>query len=146
MYKVYKLNNFKWDFLSKIAVSPLVGLWVEITPDEERLFRLRSAPLWGCELKYVLCLNTRRFGLRSAPLWGCELKYCLLGDLIVSLLSAPLWGCELKYRYYQGTSEQISQPPCGAVSWNKQINCRRRIWTAVSPLVGLWVEIFKIKK
>ena len=35
-----------------LSVSLFVRLWVEITPDEEKLFRLRSASSWGCELKY----------------------------------------------------------------------------------------------
>ena len=102
-------------------------------------------------------------GIRSASLWGCELKYIIHKSILPVMLSASLWGCELKYFQSPGIRIFYRQPPCEAVSWNN--NCCPGICIAsksaslwgcelkflawggnfgnwgVSLLVRLWVEI-----
>ena len=81
--------------------------------------------------------------VKSASLWGCELKYSepqhyqqqrqvsLLVRLWVEMLcgvswlpshqrSASLWGCELKWNNQLWSLSETGQPPCEAVSWNDQ--------------------------
>ena len=79
---------------------------------------MKSASLWGCELKYLIFLSFR-FNHSSASLWGCELKcaWCIFRTIrcIVSLL-VRLWvEIILLVCFYPN---KTSQPPCEAVSWN----------------------------
>ena len=78
---------------------------------------LRSASLWGCELKYER-RKQKEWKTWSASLWGCELKslYQMYNWIINP--SASLWGCELKYFKLRKQVITFSQPPCEAVSWN----------------------------
>ena len=127
-------------FLSEIAVSLLVRLWVEIASFICCSRTLWSASLWGCELKYRICCLFWRHVFVSllVRLW-VEMTIALASDSVipVSLLvrlwveisvsiltlsstwSASLWGCELKYR--KGICKHLLH---------------------VSLLVRLWVEIF----
>ena len=107
-------------FLSEIAVSLLVRLWVEIFKAEKKNCDNRSASLWGCELKYALgIINPNREP--SASLWGCELKFDNRQNEIGWSKSASLWGCELKYLLQGGAYCLYDrQPPCEAVSWNME--------------------------
>ena len=76
----------------------------------------------------------------SASLWGCELKCKLTWFWCIRRWSASLWGCELKYCFIRIFKRITSQPPCEAVSWNKEpISEVYKI--EVSLLVRLWVEI-----
>ena len=36
-------------------VTPLVGVWIEITYVREILLSVKSLPLWECGLKYLIC-------------------------------------------------------------------------------------------
>ena len=104
---------------------------------------LRSASLWGCELKYER-RKQKEWKTWSASLWGCELKslYQMYNWIINP--SASLWGCELKYFKLRKQVITFSQPPCEAVSWNILNHpCRGRA-LRVSLLVRLWVEILSV--
>ena len=149
-------------FLSEIAVSLLVRLWVEMPWPLIPVRPYPSASLWGCELKCVPVLSTVPSTM-SASLWGCELKCpypktagilryrqppceAVSWNIIRSeytwddCTSASLWGCELKYRTVKGGEQIDRQPPCEAVSWNASSNSDCII-CCVSLLVRLWVEI-----
>ena len=83
---------------------------------------IKSASLWGCELKYYF---VERFFLcfRSASLWGCELK-CSQGGkfcvrIFVSLL-VRLWVEIILFCLCNICGQR--QPPCEAVSWNWTVN------------------------
>ena len=91
-----EMKTFNW-CCKVCSVSLLVRLWVEIPGT-----------------------MTRWFGVKSASLWGCELKWKLLTDAVRSVPSASLWGCELKCWSGCFSSFISRQPPCEAVSWNDQ--------------------------
>ena len=103
---------------------------------------VRSASLWGCELKYVgyIC---RCLINRSASLWGCELKSLSDSKKIVLNPSASLWGCELKCvrTLFFANSYMVSLL---VRLWVEILNCNAFIYAPfVSLLVRLWVEIYK---
>ena len=54
-------------------------------------------------------------GCQSAPLRGCELKWLLLGAVVSERVSAPLRGCELKWKEPDGKMDDSGQPPCGKI-------------------------------
>ena len=125
-------------FLSEIAVSLLVRLWVEmIMQFREDLFG-RSASLWGCELK----LSTKQYKKIVHGQPPCEavswntfkqarallnnvsllvrlwVEIVSVGTMIPRAGSASLWGCELKCCRDINCKQCLCQPPCEAVSWN----------------------------
>ena len=128
-------------FLSEIAVSLLVRLWVEISSIISDASSTPCQP--PCE---AVSWNTRISGQAErlndvsllVRLWvEIFLVSIPFSFLIVSLLvrlwvemhrtdiaaedgrSASLWGCELKLKYDQRFSDVCTgQPPCEAVSWN----------------------------
>ena len=89
---LFYVNRF-----SRIPVSLLVRLWVEMKKKGDRSYQISS----------------------SASLWGCELKCKGLYQRINGIRSASLWGCELKYFYCSMYKIKDRQPPCEAVSWNR---------------------------
>ena len=127
-------------FLSEIAVSLLVRLWVEI-PYLHLHYHLsdRQPP---CE---AVSWNSRDIARTSKTSCQppCEAVSWNTSKMNVThkkLSSASLWGCELKYGGQVFQRHRTCQPPCEAVSWNiNRRNCR--LWDMVSLLVRLWVEI-----
>ena len=121
-------------------VSLPVRLWVEIIRIFSSFGVRMSASLWGCELKYGICLIFQLF-FRQPP---CEaVSWNIVSALITffRILSASLWGCELKYHMsYVVTQTESRQPPCEAVSWN-MLEYVTEEGTTVSLPVRLWVEI-----
>ena len=112
-------------FLSEIAVSLLVRLWVEMYHANGNSSSIPSASLWGCELKY----NYLKTGTLS---FTVSLLVRLWVEMLSSIQNSPfkasasLWGCELKYSCLSEKHLQYGQPPCEAVSWNNM--------TGVNPL------------
>ena len=104
-------------YLQHHSVSLLVRLWVEITVDYlsplsavvSLLVRLWVEIIWKKRYERLM---------KSASLWGCELKYIIWFPWRSLERSASLWGCELKCRIDSITIYTRSQPPCEAVSWN----------------------------
>ena len=102
--------------------------------------RIRSASLWGCELK---CSRSRLHILHySQP--PCEAVswneyYC--AELLKNNGSASLWGCELKYVVYRTASDKERS----ASLWGCELKCGTVdclfYRKSVSLLVRLWVEI-----
>ena len=121
-------------------VTPLVGVWIEITITKVPQQEMRSLPLWECGLKLTRSLaSTGRIAV--TPLVGVwieitdtgvrPLLYCvtpLVGvwieiippiALLIIPTSLPLWECGLKF--FQNGNVSPSE--------------------AVTPLVGVWIEI-----
>ena len=106
-------------FLSEIAVSLLVRLWVEIHKERKPESRRYCQP--PCE----------------AVSWNATVS-----ALIACWMpSASLWGCELKYNNILKLYQRHRQPPCEAVSWNSFVLSISSASAFVSLLVRLWVEI-----
>ena len=127
-------------FLSEIAVSLLVRLWVEMSTTDAHKTNIWSASLWGCELKYqvswilrqmcivsllvrlwveiLLHLHIRRLTLRQPPCEAVSWNEFRCSYLQTNMSSASLWGCELKYLWQKESDSHKGQPPCEAVSWN----------------------------
>ena len=59
--------------LVNIAVTPFVGVWIEIVPIEQQLSHSMSLPSWECGLKFH-CRFYRFLSLGSLPSWECGLK------------------------------------------------------------------------
>ena len=78
-------------------VTPLVGVWIEITITNAKIADATSLPLWECGLK------SRGHKKTFRRTW-----------------SLPLWECGLKY--HLNSTEQQKE--------------------GVTPLVGVWIEIY----
>ena len=60
--------------LVNIAVTPFVGVWIEIYLENWIARKVKSLPSWECGLKY--CENSIDRGSgRSLPSWECGLKF-----------------------------------------------------------------------
>ena len=56
------------------AVTPCMGVWIEISPSETLKSAIESLPVWECGLKlYREYLINLSWG--SLPVWECGLKY-----------------------------------------------------------------------
>ncbi len=102
------------------VVTPLVGVWIEITTSPFISSGVRSLPSWECGLKFYVLRGFNRICKGSLPSWECGLKFC---KLVVSLSvsgSLPSWECGLKYHGIGYVDSVV----------------------VVTPLVGVWIEIF----
>ena len=130
-------------FGDAMSVSLLVRLWVEIsTYGATGASAIRQPPCEAVSWNVIAGIVGPE-DVKSASLWGCELKYSepqhyqqqrqvsLLVRLWVEMLcgvswlpshqrSASLWGCELKWNNQLWSLSETGQPPCEAVSWNDQ--------------------------
>ena len=70
-----KLEREIADRFSNFAVTPCVGVWIEIS--------------------YIEAINNGYYP--SLPAWECGLKYCIKSVLSISIMSLPAWECGLKY-------------------------------------------------
>ena len=127
-------------FLSEIAVSLLVRLWVEMSFVRSHPGVYRRQP--PCE-----AVSWNSNGDKVQTSGGVSLLVRLWVEIILgsklesAKRSASLWGCELKCMDIVEHYCVIGQPPCEAVSWNAE--CNRDIKTYfVSLLVRLWVEMY----
>ena len=99
-------------------VSLLVRLWVEILRGATKMELDKVSLLVRLWVEIIWKKRYERL-MKSASLWGCELKYhpfrVYMGRLYVSLL-VRLW-VEINIHT---TLERLPlcQPPCEAVSWN----------------------------
>ena len=59
--------------LVNIAVTPFVGVWIEIFRDYRKLSSNLSLPSWECGLKLKVALSNMGC-LESLPSWECGLK------------------------------------------------------------------------
>ena len=59
--------------LVNIAVTPFVGVWIEMTIQLHNLQPEASLPSWECGLKYYLRIKMVR-NFMSLPSWECGLK------------------------------------------------------------------------
>ena len=107
------------NFFRKNIVSLLVRLWVEIPLFLLLFFSFSGQP--PCEAVSWNDSVMRGFEshMRSASLWGCELKWLSIISThpmnLVSLL-VRLW---VEISRGKSISQSVSsQPPCEAVSWN----------------------------
>ena len=122
-------------FLSEIAVSLLVRLWVEIMPGQGGWTACAVSllvRLW-VEMLHVL---RRDFQLPSASLWGCELKCFLrMGKQRLGQCQPPCEAVSWNTITGSKTMPTVGQPPCEAVSWNgieipedKQADVSASLW------------------
>ena len=136
-WNIYHISGFS-GFGSSAS---LWGCELKCRTGEKSLERLWSASLWGCELKWdyifscvfwqgqppceavswnwiqVMCWHAFLVSL-LVRLW---VEMSISFNLMSILLSASLWGCELKCKEEALESIDAGQPPCEAVSWNKNI-------------------------
>ena len=122
-----------------VFVSLLVRLWVEIFQKVRLPFHIRSASLWGCELKCWLLRNCRILSGQppcEAVSWNIKWDFEKADIPGQPPCEAVSWNILLFPVIYR----DLSQPPCEAVSWNKKYEYERDK-DGVSLLVRLWVEI-----
>ena len=90
----------------------------------------------------VACGNKYSDALRSASLWGCELKYRKNESEVMKRMSASLWGCELKCSIYFVLTYYHSSASLWGCELKCSPKCKNAIRELVSLLVRLWVEIY----
>ena len=79
------------------CVTPFVGVWIEIFFKEYSFFNeFASLPSWECGLKYR-CSFEFVGDKSSLPSWECGLKYLESYLKDVYEPSLPSWECGLKY-------------------------------------------------
>ena len=101
---------------------------------------LSSAPLWGCELKYHIQIGKPT--INCQPPCGAVSWNVHSGSRAWWFPGQPPCGAVSWNSLKNYWSIPLScQPPCGAVSWNTNFHELNLDWI-VSPLVGLWVEIY----
>ena len=109
-----------WHCHGSERVTPLAGVWIEITAPGERTRREKSLPLRECGLKYRSRWKLR-IGCIVTPLAGVWIEIASVGILSIDCPSLPLRECGLKY--------------------GRLIVLTAR--TLVTPLAGVWIEIGK---
>ena len=105
-----------------LAVTPFVGVWIEMTISFGIcVISKQSLPSWECGLKYVKRAFFKRKG-KVTPFVGVwiEISFCRIAWVIC--WSLPSWECGLKY-----SKRRISSSPQN-----------------VTPFVGVWIEIFNV--
>ena len=105
-------------FLSEIAVSLLVRLWVEMMMNQSKENQSGSASLWGCELKWSQRFLRLQLIIVSllVRLWVeiTDKGVAMRRDTCQPPCEAVSWNSLQELRRYSGSR----QPPCEAVSWN----------------------------
>ena len=104
-------------------VTPLVGVWIEITI------------ISNCSIDAV-----------SLPLWECGLKYFVMQNIIAEKLVTPLVGVWIEIMSKSKKRQQSQVTPLVGVwieisYWTFEI-----IMYSVTPLVGVWIEILQVKR
>ena len=99
-------------------VTPLVGVWIEMSELKIDENKVTSLPLWECGLKWLYQAYVVPL-LPSLPLWECGLKFKHPPWICNPLWSLPLWECGLK----------------------SLIAPSSKLTFLVTPLVGVWIEI-----
>ena len=119
-----------------LDVSLLVRLWVEIKMNRITSWCIKSASLWGCELKYYFKRTGRALGMVS-------LLVRLWVEILTAYHSEKLLNVSLLVRLWVEMVEKImkeyrkkSQPPCEAVSWNEQPKTASQISELSASLWG----------
>ena len=107
--------------LVNIAVTPFVGVWIEIVDDRTGDQITQSLPSWECGLKYQPYLY-RSIRNVSLPSWECGLKY-QTGNR----------------RYF----DSIVTPFVGVWIEIARLLLLQKVQT-VTPFVGVWIEMFPI--
>ena len=133
-----------FDERKPITVSLLVRLWVEIMPGQGGWTACAVSllvRLW-VEMLHVL---RRDFQLPSASLWGCELKYHHWLQNYADSWSASLWGCELKWNWNPGGQTGRCVSLLVRLWVEIPTHCYHRFSLFVSLLVRLWVEMFSTR-
>ena len=126
----------------KISVTPLVGVWIEINCDDYRRWSMAwSLPLWECGLKSVPA--GKYTGLYShSPCGSVDWNSHLVHLYSFLKPSLPLWECGLKLLGFLSSFNPFSVTPLVGV-WieiNHVLDLIKRM--IVTPLVGVWIEIF----
>ena len=79
-----------------VNVTPLVGVWIEMTLRLTLNMRAQSLPLWECGLKLVYCVYLS-VDNNVTPLVGVWIEIYFATYLSnLHILSLPLWECGLK--------------------------------------------------
>ena len=125
------------------TVTPHVGVWIEIRSFARSIYHClsKSLPTWECGLK-CLCSVHHNMPVRSLPTWECGLKFAANATDLTKNLSLPSWECGLKLSLLPDWSSDCPSLPsweCGLkfVKGLHEIQC-----LLVTPLVGVWIEIF----
>ena len=103
-------------------VTPLAGVWIEISLLAHFLYSRMSLPLRECGLKFIKWVK-RYVLVQSLPLRECGLKSVINSVNDLKALSLPLRECGLKYCFH------LLCLPC----------------KHVTPLAGVWIEIGMIR-
>ena len=105
------------DKISCIIVTPLVGVWIEITSLPFPQYIATSLPLWECGLKLSIHLPGT-VGSLVTPLVGVWIEIRFDVAVWFDYPSLPLWECGLKYYSAINLCRILSHSPCGSVDWN----------------------------
>ena len=77
------------------AVTPLVGVWIEIIVDAIRQQKADVTPLVGVWIEMILSGFMLGWTLVT-PLVGVWIEIYLVAHFVASMPSLPLWECGLK--------------------------------------------------
>ena len=97
-----------------------MGVWIEIYPEMFELYDNVVTPLVGVWIEISMKYLEKGHPKRSLPLWECGLKSDRRNKRRCMYRSLPLWECGLKL----------------------EITHYMLIMEEVTPLVGVWIEIF----
>ena len=110
-------NAIGCPWVSVIAVTLHVSVWVEMVSSSEFSQRYLSRSTWACELK--LPVRQKYFKTYwSRSTWACELKLHNKAIYAFYALSRSTWACELKLPVRQKYFKTYCHAPRERVSWN----------------------------
>ena len=132
-------NNFT--FANAVAVTPLVGVWIEISSC--------SGVSSGCighspcgSVDWNMNVNLTGISYGVTPLVGVWIEMVVNDGTRKSKIVTPLVGVWIeifKRKFISMLSARHS--PCGSVDWNSKYSSRKSKHGSVTPLVGVWIEI-----
>ena len=151
-------------YLKHFPVTPLVGVWIEILSWQHTKPARTVTPLVGVWIEiwhiFVMIVSDRCHSPCGSVDWNMK-HIC---DDCIWPMSLPLWECGLKYLQFLRTHIWWQcHSPCGSVDWNwllleiifcgvRHSPCGSVDWNLpymilqwgylVTPLVGVWIEIF----
>ena len=127
--------------LQVFAVTPCVGVWIEICVASPKCIIASSLPAWECGLKYIRYRNSIYINV-SLPAWECGLKFKSAFTSCMSNSSLPAWECGLKYYPLLFFCHSLRVTPCVGVwieIFQMEKSAPKKI--LVTPCVGVWIEI-----
>ena len=125
-----KRKNFKRMY----CVTPLVGVWIEIETIEDRKVKDLVTPLVGVWIEITL---SAIFAIpyRSLPLWECGLKFTQKNSFLEFIIVTPLVGVWIEIKYAQVYRKAVESLPLWECGLKLSVWFRRPF---CNPSLPLW--------